>query len=72
MTVVSLCGALSDERSGLSLLPEVEVKLRPAISRPVCLAVGVPSGAHDKIFVSCLTTAGFLLCGALSDERITL
>jgi hypothetical protein len=31
-----------------------------------------PSWAHDHIFVFCLTIAGFLLRGALSDERMGL
>jgi hypothetical protein len=48
---------------------DVEVKLRPTVSRPVCLGVGLPSGAHDQIFVFCLTDAGFLLWGTLSDKR---
>jgi hypothetical protein len=51
---------------------EVEVNLRPTVSRPVCLGVGLPSGVHDQIFVFCLTIAGFLMCGALSDERTVL
>jgi hypothetical protein len=51
---------------------EVEVNLRPTISRPVCLDVGLPSGAHDHIFVFCLTIAGFLLWDALSDESMGL
>jgi hypothetical protein len=38
--------------------------------RPVCLGVGPPSGAHDQIFVFCLMIAGFLMKGALSDERV--
>jgi hypothetical protein len=49
---------------------EVEVNLRPTISRPVCLGVRLSSGAHDQIFVFCLTIVGFLMWGALSDERI--
>jgi hypothetical protein len=49
-----------------------EVKLRPTVSRPVCLVVGLPSGAHDQIFVFCLTIVGFLTCGALSDKRMGL
>jgi hypothetical protein len=36
---------------------EAEVKLGSTISRPVCLGVGLPSGAHDQIFVFCLTIA---------------
>jgi hypothetical protein len=51
---------------------EEEVNLRPKVSRPVCLGVGLPSGAHDQIFVFCLTIAGFLMCGTLSDERMGL
>jgi hypothetical protein len=34
---------------------EVEVNLRPTASQPVCLGIGIPSGAHDQIFVFCLT-----------------
>jgi hypothetical protein len=32
-------------------------------------SLGLPSGAHDQIFVSFLTIASFVLWGALSDER---
>jgi hypothetical protein len=51
---------------------EIEVKLRPTVSRPVCLCVGLPSGAHDQIFVFFLTIAGFLMWDTLSDERMGL
>jgi hypothetical protein len=54
------------------LLLEVEVNLRPTVSRPVCLGVGLPPGAHDQIFVFCLTIAGLLLWSALCDERMGL
>jgi hypothetical protein len=49
---------------------EVEVNLRPTVSRR--LGVGLLSGAHGQIFVFCLTIAGFLMCGTLSDERTGL
>jgi hypothetical protein len=42
---------------------EVEVKLRPTVSRPVYLGIGLPSGAHDQIFVFCLDNCGFLDMG---------
>jgi hypothetical protein len=51
---------------------EVEVNLRPTVSRPVRPGVGLLSGAHDQIFVFCPTVAGFLMCGTLSDERTGL
>jgi hypothetical protein len=51
---------------------QVEVKLRPKISRPIYLGVGLPSGAHDQIFVLCLTIAGSLLWVTFSDERMGL
>jgi hypothetical protein len=51
---------------------ELKVTLRRTISQPVCLGVGLPSGAHDQIFVFCLTIAGFLLWSSLSDERMVI
>jgi hypothetical protein len=51
---------------------EVEVNLRTMVSQQVCLGVGLPSGAHDQIFVFYLTISGFLMWGALSDERMDL
>jgi hypothetical protein len=51
---------------------EVEVNLGPTFSRSVCLVVGLPSGAHDQIFVFLMTIVGFLMCGTLSDERMGL
>jgi hypothetical protein len=35
-------------------------------------SVGRSSGAHDQIFIFCLTIAGLLMCGTLSDERTGL
>jgi hypothetical protein len=40
---------------------EVEVNLRPTVSRSVCLGVGL------QIFVFSLTIVGFLMWGILSD-----
>jgi hypothetical protein len=51
---------------------EVEIKLPPTDSRPFYPGLGLPSGAYDQIFVLCLTIEGFLLCSALSDERMGL
>jgi hypothetical protein len=45
-----------------SVVEEVEVNLRQTVSRPVCLGVGLPSGAHDQILFSFLLSyrCGFL------------
>jgi hypothetical protein len=54
--------AVSHEPSPLlEVEAEAEVKLPLTVSRPVCLDVGLPSGAHDQIFVFCLMIAGFLI-----------
>jgi hypothetical protein len=55
-----------------SVQVEVEVILRPTVSRPVYLGVGFPSGACAQIFLFCLTIAGFLMRGTLSDETMGL
>jgi hypothetical protein len=49
---------------------EVEVDLRLTVSQ--LSWCWLPSGAHDQIFVFCLTTVGFLMWGTLSDERMGL
>jgi hypothetical protein len=41
------------------------LNLRPMVSRPVCLGVRLPSGAHDQSFVFCLMIAGFLMWSTL-------
>jgi hypothetical protein len=55
---------------------EVEVNLRPTVSRPVCLGVRSPSGIFDHFFLSpwnfFQTSACLLFCSALSDERTGL
>jgi hypothetical protein len=51
---------------------EFEVNLRPTVGQPVCLGVGLLSGAHDQIFVFGVTIAGFLMWGTLSDVRMGL
>jgi hypothetical protein len=65
-------GLQTDNSPPPSAEVDVEVKLRPTISRPVCLGVGLPARAHDQIFLFCLTIAGFLLWAALSDKRTGL
>jgi hypothetical protein len=42
---------------------EVEVKLRPTVSRPACLGIEFPSGAHDQIFFSLSVNCEFLDVG---------
>jgi hypothetical protein len=55
---------------------EVEVNLRPIVSRPVCLDVRHPSGTSDKFFflleIFFRTVARLLISSALSDKRTGL
>jgi hypothetical protein len=46
---------------------KVQVNLRPAVNRPVCLGVGLPFGAHDQFFFRQMLVCYF--CSALSDVR---
>jgi hypothetical protein len=47
---------------------EVEVNLRPMVSRPVCLGVGLPTWAHDQNFFS-VWQLQVSWCGAPSLTR---
>jgi hypothetical protein len=72
---ISICFGIKKTKENLdriSFVVEVEVKLRPTVSRPVCFAVGLPSGTYDVMFVSCLTITDFLMWSILSDERMEL
>jgi hypothetical protein len=55
---------------------EVEVKLRPIVSRPVRLGVRHPSGTRDQYFflleIFFRQLRVLLFCSALSDERTGL
>jgi hypothetical protein len=51
---------------------EVEVNLRPTVSRSVCLGAGIPSGDNNQIFFFCLTIAAFLILDILSDKKMGL
>jgi hypothetical protein len=44
----------------------VEVNLRPTVSLPIYLGVGL----QDQIFYSCVTFAGFLMKGVLFDKSM--
>jgi hypothetical protein len=56
-------------RSGILL--SQSVILRPTVSRPVSLGIKPPPGAYDQIFIMS-DHCGFLIWGALSDERTGL
>jgi hypothetical protein len=53
----------------LEIEVEVEVNLQPIVSRPVCLGVGLLSGAHDKIFLFSVWQLQVSWCGAPSLTR---
>jgi hypothetical protein len=56
--------AFGDETYELNLTAvEVEVKLRPMVSRPVCLGVWLAAGAHDQSFFFLSDNGGFLEVG---------
>jgi hypothetical protein len=46
-----------------------KLKLRSTVNRTGCLVVRLSNGDRDQIPVFCLTVVGFLMWGALSDER---
>jgi hypothetical protein len=51
---------------------DLKLKLRPTVSRPMRLGVGLPSGTCDQIFLFCLTIFGFFMLSTLSVERTGL
>jgi hypothetical protein len=47
---------------------KVKVMLRPSVSRPVCLGVGHPSGAHAQIYITVRQLCVLPVWSALSHE----
>jgi hypothetical protein len=74
VTVLFNWGALSDERSGLSLVFEkVKVKAKVILGLTISqtISLGIehpPPGAHDQIFFSYVKVTVLFNWGALSDE----
>jgi hypothetical protein len=52
-----------------AVVEAAEVNLRPSVYRSICLWAPIRSPCPDVCF---LTPVGFLICGALSDERMGL
>jgi hypothetical protein len=50
----------------------LSLMLRSTVSRPVCLGVKAPFGDLRPDLYYCLTLAGLLIWGALSDEKVGL
>jgi hypothetical protein len=79
VAVLSLLGAVSDERSGLSLYPrevevEVKVTLKPMVGQSVSMLCVKPTlGFVTRYYLlseSCFLKVSVLsLCGVLSDRR---
>jgi hypothetical protein len=53
--VFGMKGCVSDCKQVEKFLSSVEFILRPTVSRPVRLGIGLPFGAHDKIFILILS-----------------
>jgi hypothetical protein len=47
---------------------KLKLKFRPTVGRPVCLGVGLSSGTHVQIFLSCVDTDGSVIYCTIPSE----